>query len=27
MAFKIKSKKMYPSLILQCVVGQFTPKW
>jgi len=27
MAFKIEGKAMYPSLILQCVVGQFTPKW
>jgi len=27
MAFKIKGKEMYPSLISQCVVGQFTPNW
>jgi len=27
MVFKSECKEMYPSLLLQSVVGQFTPKW
>jgi len=27
MAFKIKSKEMYPIFFSESVIGQFTPKW